>query len=256
LALPQFLDGDSGAQVWTLTKQKLARYGFAGLLDDSHCYLFLHGSIGGMRALGALFQSDAALEQTVVLAGVDSLADTVRLCADYAAGRLMTSGNAEGWIAGEAAAALLLRAAPNTRAPGNRQWVFHRPGIVEGLAPHFRQAGRPPPDALAQALGAALEHARWQGQHVGCLMSDHDGSRWRAQVHEAARQRIQGGLYAPEWLPASVTGQVGAASAPLHWALAAQRLKVDATPPNSVLCSLLDDGPWAGAVALERSIQI
>lgn len=51
-----------------------------------------------------------------------------------------------------------------------------------------------------------------------------------------------------------MTGQVGAATGPLHWALAAQRLRHDARPPNSILSWVLDEGEEVAAVALERTI--
>lgn len=52
-----------------------------------------------------------------------------------------------------------------------------------------------------------------------------------------------------------MTGQVGAATGPLHWALAAQRLRHDARPPNSILSWVLDEGEEVAAVALERTIR-
>ncbi|MCL1961069.1 MAG: hypothetical protein FWG56_04715 [Desulfovibrionaceae bacterium] len=255
LALPQTLNDAAGAKVWDQARQLLASYGFAGVFDNAHCYLFLQGPAGGMRALGSLFAQGRSDKNPTVLAGVDSLVDLQRLCADYAGERLMTRDNSEGWIAGEAAAAVLLHPVADTRAEDDRHWVLHRPCVVKGQAPHLDKAKAPPPQAMAQALDQALQNAGWRGNHVGRLLSDHDGSAWRARIHADARRRAGGGLDAAEWLPAAVTGQVGAATAPLHWALAAWRLKVDARPPNSVMSSVLDDGPWAAAVALERSLR-
>ena len=127
--------------------------------------------------------------------------------------------------------------------------------MVEGVVRHLDPARLPNANAMSQAVTQALNHAGWQGEHVGRLLSDHDGSSWRAHVHSQARMGVSDELLGvPEWLPAAVTGQVGAATAPLHWALTAMRLRVDVTPPNSVLSSVLDDGPWAGAVAMERTI--
>lgn len=254
LALPQSLDAKSADQVWQSTMGQLTQFGFGGVLDDVHCFLFLHGPVGGMRALGALFEKEMELGCTAILAGVDSLVDLSRLQSDYGADRLMTRDNKEGWIAGEAASALLLRCVPDTRNSNSRQWVFHRPASVEGLTVHNGGAAQAPAAAMALALQRSLANAEWTNNEVDTLMSDHDGSRWRAQVHAQSRAQVEGFLSGFEWLPASVTGQVGAATAPLHWALAAMRLKVDESPPNSVLSTVLDDGLWAGSVAMERTL--
>lgn len=257
LALPRELDEASGTQVWSLTRKMLTAYGFSGTFDDANCYLFMQGPIAGMRALGALFAEDGLSQDSAVLAGVDSLVDPARLATDYVTDRLMSSDNPDGWVAGEAAAALLLTPTASNRATDNRHWIFHRPCVVQGNAPHLDPAKQPTSNAMSQAITEALKHAGWQSEHIGYLLSDHDGSTWRAHVHSRARLSVSDQLLGiPEWLPASVTGQIGAATAPLHWALATMRLQVDATPPNSVLSSVLDDGPWAGAVAMERTLAI
>lgn len=87
------------------------------------------------------------------------------------------------------------------------------------------------------------------------IVTDSDGSAWRASVNAQARLRAGEALTASQWEPATVTGYIGAATAPVHWALAAQRLRHDRQPPNSILSSVLDPGHMAAAVALERTLK-
>lgn len=254
LALPEGMDDDSAQALWQLTVAQLRRYGHGPRLTQVAFSHSASGAAGAFEALAELFGAAASAGPTL-LAGVDTLLDTARLRADYTADRLHTDANADGWIPGEAAGCVLLAATRDTRAETDREWVLHPPALAHASRPHLDPELPPEPDALAQTLRAALAHARWQGKHVGRVLSDSDGSTWRAKAHALARLRASDSLAAPDWTPASVTGYIGAASAPVHWALAAQRLRHDPQPPNSVLSCILDPGTAAAAVALERTLR-
>lgn len=197
LALPATLDATGVAEVWHLTRHALAEYGLGAAFADCACHPYPDGPIAGLKALQALCNVSAP-SAPAILAGVDSLVDTERLKQDYASGRLMTGDNSNGWIPGEAAACVLLAPVQSTRAPTDRQWVLHRPAALESAEPHCAPGRAPDPDALARSLKGALDHAGWQGQHVGRILSDNDGSAWRAQAHASARLRASDSLEATD----------------------------------------------------------
>lgn len=258
LALPDRLSEADSADLW---QQALAEFGrWAGpaasaMLGGVPCRFVRGGHTAGFAALQALGPCDAAAGPALLMA-VDSLLDTATLQAAYACGALLTERNAEGCIPSEAAAALWLQPAPDTRDTTGRGLVLHPPALAANTTAHRRPPQEPEPDALQHALRSALEHARWQGDNVGCTLSDFDGSTWRAmaQIPARARARAAQGGDPTDWEPAAVIGQIGAATGPVHWALAAQRLRHDARPPNSILSWALDEGTPAAAVALERTI--
>ncbi|MVT36584.1 hypothetical protein GO497_00825 [Acidovorax citrulli] len=257
LALPAWLDDAGCAEVWRLSLAELARWSGAGTeapWTTLPCRFVRGGHTAGFAALSAL-QGNASPGSTALLMAVDSLLDAPRLARAYADGALLTDRTPEGCIASEAAACLWLASVPDTHASSERHLVLHAPALAESGSPH-REATTASPDtgALEQVLRNALAQASWQGEHVGYGISDFDGSAWRALAQVTARVRAAPDPEPTDWEPAAVIGQVGAATGPVHWALAAERAWHDERPPNSVLSWALDEGTGAAAVALERTV--
>ncbi|GKT26703.1 hypothetical protein [Acidovorax sp. SUPP3334] len=256
LALPDRLSEGEDTQVWHEALIELGRWAGPAAstkLRALPCRFLRGGHAAGFAALQALGSCDATGGPALLMA-VDSRLDTATLQAAYARSALLTERNAEGCIPSEAAAALWLQPAPDTRDNTGRGLVLHPPALATNATAHRLPQQAPEPEALQQALRSALDHARWQPDNVGYTVSDFDGSTWRALAQIPAQARMGPGWDPIDWEPAAVIGQVGAATGPVHWALAAQRVRHDARAPNSILSWTLDEGTAAAAIALERTI--
>lgn len=256
LALPERLSDSEGTDLWQQALAELGRWAgpaASATLGAVPSRFVRGGHTAGFAALQALGPCDPARGAALLMA-VDSLLDTATLQDGYGRGALLTERNADGGIASEAAAALWLQPAPDTRDATGRGLVLHPPALATNATAHRRPQQAPEPEALQQAMRSALSHARWQADNVGYTVSDFDGSTWRAMAQIPARGRVAQGWDPIDWEPAAVIGQVGAATGPVHWALAAQRVRHDARAPNSILSWALDEGTAAAAIALERTI--
>ncbi|WP_026433627.1 hypothetical protein [Paracidovorax oryzae] len=259
LALPAWMADADCAEVWRLSLAELARWAGPGAeapWTTRPCRFVRGGHTAGFAALSALQGTTAPGGGTALLMAVDSLLDAPRLARAYANGALLTDRTPEGCVASEAAACLWLASVPDTHASSERHLVLHAPALAESGSPHRRPPQPPDTGALEQVLRNALAQAGWQGEDVGYGISDFDGSAWRALAQVNARVRAAPDLEPTEWEPAAVIGQVGAATGPVHWALAAERAWHDERPPNSVLSWALDEGSGAAAVALERAVTL
>lgn len=258
LALPAWLDDADCAEVWRLSLAELARWAGPGAeapWTTLPCRFVRGGHTAGFAALSAL-QGSPAPGGTALLMAVDSLLDAPRLARAYADGALLTDRTPEGCVASEAAACLWLASVPDTHASSERHLVLHAPALAQSSGPHRRPPQPPDTGALEQVLRNALAQAGWQGEHVGYGISDFDGSAWRALAQVTARVRAAPDLEPTDWEPAAVIGQVGAATGPVHWALAAERAWHDERPPNSVLSWAIDEDSGAASVALERTVAL
>ncbi|AVS75404.1 hypothetical protein [Paracidovorax cattleyae] len=258
LALPAWMSDADCAEVWRLSLAELARWAGPGAeapWTTLPCRFVRGGHTAGFAGLYEL-QGNTAPGGTALLMAVDSLLDPPRLARAYAEGALLTDRTPEGCVASEAAACLWLASVPDTHASSERHLVLHAPALAESSSPHRRPPQPPDTGALEQVLRNALAQAGWQGEHVGHGISDFDGSAWRALAQVTARVRAAPDLEPTDWEPAAVIGQVGAATGPVHWALAAERAWHDERPPNSVLSWALDEGSGAAAVALERTVTL
>ncbi len=259
LALPAWMADADCAEVWRLSLAELARWAGPGAeapWTTRPCRFVRGGHTAGFAALSALQGTTAPGGGTALLMAVDSLLDAPRLARAYANGALLTDRTPEGCVASEAAACLWLASVPDTHASSERHLVLHAPAQAESGSPHRRPPQPPDTGALEQVLRNALAQAGWQGEDVGYGISDFDGSAWRALAQVTARVRATPDVEPTDWEPAAVIGQVGAATGPVHWALAAERAWHDERPPNSVLSWALDEGTGAAAVGLERTVTL
>ncbi|MBU1350519.1 MAG: hypothetical protein KKB95_01350 [Gammaproteobacteria bacterium] len=256
LALPAWLSAEQGRTLWQQSLEVVRQQGGAhqakalselplSVLHSSHTAAF--------EGLELLNRSGPLVTAALLLAA-DSWMDLVLLQPEAAAARLITDKNQEGFVPGEAAAALWLLRVPNTKASDGQHLVLHPPALARSAFAHRDITREPNPDALTQVFREALSQAGWKPEHVGNKLSDSDGSVWRASAEMAATARVMKGQNPDEWQPATVLGQVGAATGAVHWALAAQRLRHDKNAPNSLLSWALDAGELAAAVAIERTI--
>lgn len=185
----------------------------------------------------------------VLLVGVDSLLDAATISRYLSEERLLTPRNADGFIPGEAAAAVLLQA---SRPASDQELCVHivghgrgiEAGRVDGSVPSRAQG-------LAQALRAALASAGLGYEDLEFRCGDQNGEAFYAKEASHAIGRIApvGGDALPLITVADGVGEVGAALGPLMLAHLSRLMR---HPLGPGACGILhladDDGARAAAV--------
>jgi 3-oxoacyl-[acyl-carrier-protein] synthase-1 len=146
----------------------------------------------------------------VIVAGVDSYLFGPTLAALEQHDRLLTPANSNGFVPGEAAAAVLLASdAPD----GGVVLTCHGPGFArESATIHSEKPLRG--EGMVEAMRAALATAGMGLEDVDCRISDLSGEQYRFKEVALATTRIRRdhreefGL----WHPADCVGEVGAAA--------------------------------------------
>jgi 3-oxoacyl-[acyl-carrier-protein] synthase-1 len=215
------------------------------------------GSTGAWVALEHAYRALAANPDLhhVMLAAVDSLCEPAVLQQAAQDDWLLHPGNEQGYVAGEAAACLLLQRASTIEAVPADGFALHRPALVE--ASQRIWPGNDDLDAgpLSQALSAALTACGMEATHISHLQSDMDGSDWRARIEATALNRVVFSQAAalPHWLPATLFGQVGNPAGIIAWLLLAGLHRQQVERVNTVLNWAVDPAGLVAACALERS---
>jgi 3-oxoacyl-[acyl-carrier-protein] synthase I len=189
----------------------------------------------------------------VVLAGVDSLLDAAPLNELLYQERLLVPGNSDGFIPGEAAAAVLLQRAAQ---PGPGEGRLHasvqvlgyghaqEPGRVDGSTPSRAQG-------LTHALRTALTAASVGYNDLEFRCSDQSGEAFysREAVHALSRIAPTGGENLTLLTLADCIGEVGAATGPAMLAHLFHQMPQTLGPgPCGVLHLAGDDGLRSAAV--------
>lgn len=202
--------------------------------------------------------------QHVLIAAVDSLCEPGQLESLAQQDVLLREGHAEGFVPGEGAVCTWLQRAADVSAVPAGGFALHRPAA---LPVHQADAPVSPVDAspyesgaiLAQAMDIALRQARLQASQVSHLVSDMDGSSWRARQESTALESVvlPKASTLSHWQPAILTGNTGVAAGPIAWVLVARHQALSVGRVNTVLHWTIDafDGSLAACV-LERSPHI
>jgi len=199
------------------------------------------GRIAGVLALqqaGRLIQEGRV--PGVLIAGVDTLLVSATLAAFEQKGRLLTSKNSDGFIPGEAGAAVLV--APPGKTAGSD--VSCR-GI--GFAQENAPVGSDEPlraDGLVAAIRAALADARQSMADVDYRLSDVSGEQYGFKEASLALGRLLR-TRKPTfelWHPSDCIGEVGAAIVPCVLAVARTAARKGYAPGSNVLCQFGNDG--------------
>jgi 3-oxoacyl-[acyl-carrier-protein] synthase-1 len=193
--------------------------------------------------------------QQVIMVCVDSLCDPDRLYQAAENGQLLQKGNSEGYIPGEAAICLVLDRLRDVSELPVGGIALHRPALAQQSARWWPSASRPDPQPLVTALTKALTQADMNPTHISHLLSDMDGSKWRAQIEaEALGQTIYSETsQLPHWQPANLFGQIGNSSVPLGWILAVILNTHRIHPLNTLLNWCIDPAGKTAACVMERS---
>jgi 3-oxoacyl-[acyl-carrier-protein] synthase I len=199
------------------------------------------GTVGALHD-GLLGLSSRHIEQALVIAA-DSAIDPGRLALWASARRLKTPGEADGFMPGEAAVALLLGSRARGRAP-----VLHAP-VLASEAPHPDDA--PSGRALSAVLVSAAKRLRAPPRSI---YVDLNGEARRAAElgHAASRMppdcALRDSFYE---IPATSFGETGAAGPLLAAALAARSFSRGYAQGTTCLVSVMDDAGNRAAFGLE-----
>ncbi len=152
-----------------------------------------------------------------LVGGIDSCIEPLPLVAAAAKGVLKTSINPVGFVAGEAAAFILLERAADIHGQATPPLGFLTGASF--VSPASDRLSENPPDgiALAQALVQALPASR-PSTPLAFIMSDLNGDDYRARDWGSALIRLRGKhnlADVPTFIPAVAFGEIGAASVPV-----------------------------------------
>lgn len=220
------------------------------------CRVWSRGRIGAAHALqeaDRMLQSKKASHCAVL--GVDSLLGAATLRAYEQRDRLLTSVNSNGFIPGEAAAAVLLGPAKTGTGP---QLVCL--GLGFGKEPAPVESGEPlRADGLVEAYRAALQDAGCTFADVQYRLTDVSGEQYGFKEAQLAIGRTIRGKLKPEfpiWHPADCIGEVGAAIGPCLLAVALTAARKGYAPGPGALCHLgSDDGERAAFILKYEELQ-
>jgi 3-oxoacyl-[acyl-carrier-protein] synthase-1 len=183
----------------------------------------------------------------VLLAGVDSYLDAATINHYLQDERLQVPGNSDGFIPGEAAAAVLLH-----KVDAHDVGV-HITGYGQG-----QEAGRPDgsvpsrAQGLSQAVRAALASSRQHYDDLAFRISDQNGEAFFAREAANAMTRVAptGGQKLPLLTMADCLGEIGAATGPAMLAYLARLMPHHASPGHNALLHLANDNGLRCAVVL------
>jgi 3-oxoacyl-[acyl-carrier-protein] synthase I len=207
----------------------------------SRVYAF--GTVGGAVALRdarALIEAGAA---EAIVAGVDSFLSAGTLKACDGEDRLLTGANSNGFIAGEAGAAVLLG-----RGPGGPRLL----GLGFGAEAARIGSGEPQrAEGMVQAMRQALQEAGIAYNDIALRIADLAGEQYYFREAALAQARLWRGKRDPEevWTPADGMGNTGAAFFPIGLGLALTAVRKGYAPGRLALMHAAhDDGRRAAAV--------
>jgi 3-oxoacyl-[acyl-carrier-protein] synthase-1 len=215
-----------------------------------HARVFVSGSLGAVE--GLLWAEHLLASQVVPYAmvlGVDTYLHAPTLAALYDKRRILTAKNGDGFLPGEAAAAVLL--GPRTNEPG----AFQCLGLAWGREPALQESDIPlRGDGLAQAYRGALQAAGLGFESIDYRLTDIAGDQYAFK--DAALALLRTMRVKKEemdlWHPADCIGRVGAATAPLLLGVAHAAARRRYAPGPGVLCHVAEDNGLRAALVLRE----
>ena len=217
-----------------------------------------HGRPSGFVALDRARRLIAAGDDPVVILGLDSYLTAQSVAHYLGQTRLLVPGNANGFIPGEAAAAVLCTAAPGPlRMTGL--------GLAREVAHIYNAAGKDGldlplrGDGMTRAYQLAMEQAEVDLAHIEYRISDLIGEQYFFKQATLASLRLERGRtpFQDLWSPTENLGNIGAAVVPV---MLAQLMTAEArgyAPGSPALMEGSgDDGACGAAVfhAVRRAV--
>ena len=216
--------------------------------------IIAHGRPSGFVALDRARRQIAAGEDPVIILGLDSYLTAQTIAHYLGENRILCPGNANGFIPGEAAAAVLCTAAPGPlRLTGL--------GLARELAHIYNAAdkdGLDLPlrgDGMTRAYQLAMDETGCRHSDITLKLGDLIGESYWFKQTALAMLRVQRerSPVHPIWTIAASLGNIGAAAVPvmLAWAMAA--FQRGYAPPGPTLLEATGDDGACGAAVVVRS---
>jgi 3-oxoacyl-[acyl-carrier-protein] synthase I len=210
--------------------------------------LIERGRVGGVEAIDLARRLVANGRPYCILAGVDSLLVGPTLAAYDSKSRIQTAENSNGFIPGEAAAAVLL-------APARRiEAELHCSGIGFGTEPASVNSEQPlRADGLVEAIRAAFADSGLGYEQMDFRITDISGEQYGFK--EAALAQLRSMRVRKEefyiWHPADCIGEVGAAIVPVILGVALIAMRKGYAPGPGVLCHCANDDSQRACFVLQ-----
>lgn len=223
-------------------------------LPERRAHLVQHGRPSGFVALDrARRMIEAGQAGQVIVLGLDSYLTGPTLAHYAGRARLLEPGNADGFIPGEAAAAVLLAPGGPLRLTGlglAREAAYLGNGKAEG--------GEDLPlrgDGMVAAYRAALAQAECDLAHVEYRISDLTGEQHFFRQAALMTLRLERGRSAFQdlWSPGESLGNIGAAVVPAMLGMALAAARRGYAPGSPVLVEASGDDGACGAAVLHEA---
>ncbi|WP_300042661.1 3-oxoacyl-ACP synthase [uncultured Paracoccus sp.] len=225
----------------------------AGLPETVTTQVVAHGRPSGFVALD---QARRMLGEnrapTVLIVGVDSYLTTLSVAHYITEGRIQTPANANGFIPGEAAAAVLCGHGGRLRLTGlglSREEAFIYNRLDQDNLDRPLRA-----DGMTRAYAQAMAAANVDLAHVEYRISDLIGEQFWFKQAALASLRLERGRSAFQdlWSPAENVGNIGAAVVPVMLGMALTALHKGYAPGSPVLIEASGDDGACGAAVLHE----
>jgi len=220
-----------------------------GVKFHSESSVIAQGRVGGAVAvLRAQKLIHERHHSYVIIAGVDSYLSGSTLAGFEQSDRLLTASNSDGFVPGEAAAAILLGG--GATAPANPLTC-----IGLGFARESASIGSDQPlrgDGMVEAIKAALSAAGMSLERIDHRIADVSGEQYRFKEAALAVARILRERKATFgiWHPADCIGEVGAATLPAMLGIIYYSALKRYLPGSTLLAHLSNDDDKRAALVL------
>jgi 3-oxoacyl-[acyl-carrier-protein] synthase-1 len=207
-----------------------------------------HGRPSGHAALDRARRLIASSEVPyVMIAGIDSYLTTDSIAHYLGESRLLTPDNPNGFIPGEAAAAVLCARSHNNG------FGLYGLGMAREIASIYNTDDRPlRGDGMTSAYRAAVAEAGIEMNRLGYRISDLIGEQYWFKQSALASIRLLRGRHEFQdiWSPAEALGNVGSAVVPLMMGMAWTAARKSYAAGNPILVEASNDAGACGAAVL------
>jgi 3-oxoacyl-[acyl-carrier-protein] synthase-1 len=213
------------------------------------------GHAAAARAFGdALADLRAGVVARAIVCGVDSLIEPTTLRYFLSKRRVKTADHIDGFVPGEAAAALLLEPAAQASARGAQVLAVVEAASTASEPVTIWGDDPPPATGLSEAIRGALAQLTGARAPAQLIVCDLNGETYRAKEFGNAAARALSAIPTQWslWHPADCIGDTGAAAFAVSACVAARALaKGYAKSERALILGSSDDG-LRGAVSLRR----
>jgi 3-oxoacyl-[acyl-carrier-protein] synthase-1 len=210
------------------------------------------GRVGGVQAVRTSHDLlSGGSHRLCLVAGADTLLTAGTLAAYDRDGRILTEDNSDGFIPGEAGAAVLL-------TPANR--ADNPPLVIKGIGFGTEAArmdsGQPlRADGMVAAVKSALADAEMDLAEIDCRLCDLNGEQYGFKEAALTLTRIlrKRKEEFDIWHPAECIGETGTAIVPILLAVASAAMSKDYAPGPAMLCHCANDDGQRAAMIVSRT---